>query len=502
MCLLSCHAYVMHKVLGSGFVFFATLAISFSVQPLLSAEANSYCRGLVSCTPQPSGQSIRSGCQDINSKLNQLRGEEAGIASKWPGLAQQNSQMNATASAQQGVPASDMADAMRGAYTQQAGEAQACSAKATQLQAQADSWKGQASGSVVPTFPGASQCKQAINDAGDKLKEEAKKVQEKCDQHKSDADQLKERVGRTDNTVDSVKQEDRPQPQEQSQEQSGQPQDQSGDQGGEQGGGDQGGGAPGGAPPPGGGGGEEQSPQPQPEERDEPRYVAPDDEEDDEEEEDEDRPDPIEGSSSPAQAVVPLNGDETISQRLERFGHDGANTSRIAAHSQRDPSTRRAASSQSNDRRLSADQRRDAARRVHAYDGGEDPSFYKQDTLLRQGDVALSPDFLNGDSTIRPFDVVEVTYQLQDGSEKIHRGRYIDIVDDGSRGRVRLFDPQNQYADLNYARIVSVKHSKSGPNKNHKDPSRRAAAVQAERTGMSFRDASWPEGFAGDNSRP
>jgi|GEM_PF-4460495 len=80
---------------------------------------------------------------------------------------------------------------------------------------------------------------------------------------------------------------------------------------------------------------------------------------------------------------------------------------------------------------------------LKGWDAGKNPKYYIQDTLLRQGDLALSPD-LASQATPRASVTVKISHTPEGGGKaeiRCFSGRFMDKTAADLDGRVDVFDP-------------------------------------------------------------
>jgi hypothetical protein len=188
--------------------------------------------------------------------------------------------------------------------------------------------------------------------------------------------------------------------------------------------------------------------------------------------------DPIPKESTSSGGEEKIKGEEVAKdkqKKITRYGYaddpymDSYTKSGIGKYSQKDPSLRSKYLEEGN------------AEMVKAYDRGKDPQFYKQDTLLREGDIALSPDLTKG---LKPLQPVEVTYARPDGSTHTIKGRFADTTASSLRGRVDLFDPNGAQTEIDGAKVTSIRKFDTAP-------------IQADVVFRNFQQG-WRGGYAGD----
>jgi|GEM_PF-3149452 len=188
-----------------------------------------------------------------------------------------------------------------------------------------------------------------------------------------------------------------------------------------------------------------------------------------------------EGKENSSSSSKPAPEGEEVAKgkkkKITRFGYEGDKGDEytdegIAEGSQKDPEIRRAAKAAGDEAR------------VAAYDAGKKAEFYKPDTLLREGDIALSPDLAKGMDLMQPIDV---TYTNPDGTTQTIQGRFSDTTADNLSGRVDLYDPNNKFKSIDGATVTKI--TKSTRN-----------AVQPDAAFRSFQEG-WRGGFAGDYER-
>jgi len=126
---------------------------------------------------------------------------------------------------------------------------------------------------------------------------------------------------------------------------------------------------------------------------------------------------------------------------------------------------------------------------IKNWDKGKLGKYYKQESLLKTGDVALSHDLTKG---LDPMQPLEITYKGADGTLRTVEGRFADTTAESVggkalRGRVDLYDPNGIYSGVDGSQVVSIK----------KLP---FPGANGARNYSSFEN-DWSGGFAGDYGR-